>query len=96
MRVAHRREDGGWEFSAPSAVHAPVTPFLLGDASSSVCPSPTTTVFTTFSTPTKDKKSPGELTTRGFVDPDLPEMAPPAYTRNPSAPITPRTSMGDF
>lgn len=94
MRVAHRREDGGWEFSDPLVIRTPVTPF--SEAGSSACPSPTTSVFTTLSTSKKEKKIPGELTTRGYIEPYMLEPAPPAYTRNPSTPVTPRTSMGNF
>jgi len=96
MRVAHRRADGGWEFSDSLTLHPSVTPFNLSDAGSSACPSPTTSVFTTISTTKREKKIPGELTTRGYVDPEILEPAPPAYTRSPSAPFTFRTSMGDF
>ncbi|THH15704.1 hypothetical protein EUX98_g9425 [Antrodiella citrinella] len=66
----------------------------MSDAGSSRCPSPTTSVFTTLSTSKREKKLPGELTTRGFVDPEIPELAPPAYTRSPSTPITPRSPLG--
>ncbi|TCD63867.1 hypothetical protein EIP91_004882 [Steccherinum ochraceum] len=92
MRVAHRRADGGWDFTDTGSIRATVMPFTdMG--SSSTCPSPTTTVFTTVST-SKKEKLPGELTTRGYIEP---EPAPPAYTRTPSTPMTmtPRTSMGD-
>ncbi|KAH8088964.1 hypothetical protein BXZ70DRAFT_955008 [Cristinia sonorae] len=91
MRVANRRADGGWEFSDPFGYQPPITPFTQTAPSS--CASPTGSEFTLVSTTVKkEKKMPGELTTRGFVEPesDVLAPAPPAYTRDPtSPPITP-------
>ncbi|KAI0827615.1 hypothetical protein BC628DRAFT_1338193 [Trametes gibbosa] len=66
MRVAFRRSDGGWEFT-PTA-----TPGQSIDLSRDM---------TTYSrAPTKETKlKPGELTTRGYVEPDIEGNPPPAY-----------------
>jgi len=75
MRIAIRRDDGGWEFSDPSTIGGtPITPFSR--ASMSNCPSPTAS---TYSYAKKDKARPGELTTRGYVETDADGLAPPAY-----------------
>ena len=75
MRVAHRRDDGGWEFSQPLTIQ-PVqfTPELR-----SACTSPTSSIATT-TILRKEKKLPGELTTRGYVELDGEGLPPPAYT----------------
>ncbi|KAL6304962.1 hypothetical protein BKA93DRAFT_825299 [Sparassis latifolia] len=72
MRVAHRRSDGGWEFS--DVEQDPLTPAdftppprLSGSTRSSLSPS------------AKDKLKPGELTTRGFAELDADNNPPPAY-----------------
>ena len=71
MRVAYRRSDGGWSF------HQPTEP------SHSVDLQREATMSTMLSRPmqsTKEKKlRPGELTTRGYVEPDADGIAPPAY-----------------
>lgn len=77
MRVAIRRDDGGWEFSGPSVENTPTTPF--SHASMSNCPSPTASTFTSYSYATKDKSRPGDLTTRGYVELDADGLPPPAY-----------------
>lgn len=66
MRVAYRRSDGGWEFTAEP------TPSQSLDL---------TRDLTMYSrTNTKEKKlRPGELTTRGYVEPDVEGNPPPAY-----------------
>lgn len=76
MRVARRREDGGWEFSEPLNIRpVPFTP----EFGSSTCPSPTSSVATS-TIFRKDKKLLGELTTRGYVELDGEGLPPPAYT----------------
>ncbi|KAI0333225.1 hypothetical protein GY45DRAFT_1432487 [Cubamyces sp. BRFM 1775] len=67
MRVAYRRSDGGWSFHDSTAV-----PNQSLDL---------TRDFTTYSRAnTKEKKlRPGELTTRGYVEPDVEGNPPPAY-----------------
>ncbi|KAI0764299.1 hypothetical protein BD413DRAFT_576745 [Trametes elegans] len=66
MRVAYRRSDGGWEFHH---TYAPGSSLDL------------TRDFATFSRAnTKEQKlRPGELTTRGYVEPDVEGNPPPAY-----------------
>ena len=75
MRVAHRRPDGGWEFTdmTPSALSPSFDPAPLSPALSSR----TTLLF-------KDKIRPGDLTTRGYVEHDMDGMAPPIYTEEDS------------
>ncbi|KAI0359467.1 hypothetical protein OH77DRAFT_1395051 [Trametes cingulata] len=72
MRIAYRRSDGGWEFH--SAAPTPGTSLdLVRDA----------TVYSRGQT--KEKKlRPGELTTRGYVEPDVEGNPPPAYYHEPS------------
>ena len=67
MRVAYRRSDGGWSFHDTTAV-----PNQSLDLARD---------FTTYSRAnTKEKKlTPGELTTRGYVEPDVEGNPPPAY-----------------
>ncbi|OSC98815.1 hypothetical protein PYCCODRAFT_917530 [Trametes coccinea BRFM310] len=72
MRVAYRRSDGGWEFH-----HTEPVPNQSLDL---------TRDFTTYSRAnTKEKKlRPGELTTRGYVEPDVEGNPPPAYNHDGS------------
>ncbi|RPD58085.1 hypothetical protein L226DRAFT_537341 [Lentinus tigrinus ALCF2SS1-7] len=73
MRVAYRRSDGGWEF------HQSAEP------SQSVDLEREPTMTTLYSRPAnaKEKKlRPGELTTRGYVEPDLEGNPPPAYNHH--------------
>lgn len=74
MRVAHRRPDGGWEFTdmEPSSL-SPFDPAPLSPALSS-----RTTLLL------KDKLLPGELTTRGFIERDMDGVPPPLYTEEDS------------
>ncbi|KAI0628423.1 hypothetical protein C8Q77DRAFT_458351 [Trametes polyzona] len=67
MRVAYRRSDGGWEFTTSTQ-----TPSQSLDLARDL---------TTYSrATTKEKKlRPGELTTRGYVEPDVEGNPPPAY-----------------
>ncbi|OJT12168.1 hypothetical protein TRAPUB_11278 [Trametes pubescens] len=66
MRVAYRRSDGGWEFTTEA------TPSQSLDLARDL------TVYSR--TTTKEKKlRPGELTTRGYVEPDVEGNPPPAY-----------------
>lgn len=70
MRVAYRRSDGGWEF------HHTAEPSQSLDLQREP------TVSTLYSRPTNSKEKklrPGELTTRGYVEPDLEGNPPPAY-----------------
>ncbi len=69
MRVAYRRSDGGWEFHQ-------------AESSQSVDLQREPTMSTLYSRPTNTKEKklrPGELTTRGYVEPDLEGNPPPAY-----------------
>ncbi|KAI8978170.1 hypothetical protein BD414DRAFT_422297 [Trametes punicea] len=67
MRVAYRRSDGGWEFH--SAAPVPNQSLDL-----------TRDLTTSSRACTKEKKlRPGELTTRGYVEPDVEGCPPPAY-----------------
>ncbi|EKM53532.1 uncharacterized protein PHACADRAFT_259961 [Phanerochaete carnosa HHB-10118-sp] len=77
MRVAHRRSDGGWEFSEPLTIHPP--PFAH-ELSNSVCSSPTTSIATTTMFSRKEKHFVGELTTRGYIEIDTEGVPPPAYS----------------
>ncbi|KAI0915366.1 hypothetical protein AcV5_003857 [Taiwanofungus camphoratus] len=73
MRVAHRRDDGGWEFSD-----------MTSDTASSFDLAPPRLSLSSRSTfslgSSKDKLKPGELTTRGYVERDVDDTPPPAYT----------------
>jgi len=76
MRVAHRRSDGGWEFSEMtpdnwSTFDLPAPRLSLSSRST-----------LSYVSKEKLKLQPGELTTRGFVehDLDLEENPPPAYS----------------
>lgn len=79
MRIAHRRSDGGWEFSEPLSIQPP--PFAH-DFNGSVCPSPTASIATTtmFSSRKEKQMLPGELTTRGYLEMDGLGLPPPAYS----------------
>lgn len=74
MRIAHRRDDGGWDFVDPNA---PPTPFTAFPSSSRSSLTSTLASYSTFGK--KEKLKPGELTTRGFVEADALGLAPPAY-----------------
>ncbi|KZT04834.1 uncharacterized protein LAESUDRAFT_727693 [Laetiporus sulphureus 93-53] len=79
MRVAHRRSDGGWEFTEIQPDSASMLDFSPSRVSLSA--------HSTFSFPSKDKLKlkPGELTTQGYVerelDVDVEENPPPAYSQ---------------
>ena len=76
MRVARRREDGGWDFSEPLTIKpVPFSPRAEG----SICSSPTSSIATS-TIFRKDKKIPGGLTTRGYIELDGEGLPPPAYT----------------
>ncbi|KAI0753566.1 hypothetical protein C8Q80DRAFT_520414 [Daedaleopsis nitida] len=70
MRVAYRRSDGGWSFHHPEGSQS-VDLERQGT---------TTTMYTRPNGSSKDKiLRPGELTTRGYVEPDPEGNPPPAY-----------------
>ena len=79
MRVAHRRSDGGWEFSdvIPDNMS---TIDLLSTHSHSHSHRASISSRTTLNIPNKDKLRPGELTTRGFIERNSEYSAPPAYS----------------
>ncbi|KAI0782966.1 hypothetical protein C8Q75DRAFT_786084 [Abortiporus biennis] len=89
MRVARRRDDGGWEFSDPLDFSA--TPIVkpYDFTSESPLPSPSSTVFSHSPYAKKEPKIPGQLTTRGYIEIDHEGLPPPAYC--PS-----RTSLGSY
>ncbi|KAH9921371.1 hypothetical protein B0H21DRAFT_895350 [Amylocystis lapponica] len=75
MRVAHRRSDGGWEFSD-----------VIPDNTSTIdliAHRPSLDARSTFSLSHKDKLPPGVLTTRGFLERDADDCPPPAYAHEP-------------
>ncbi|TBU22497.1 hypothetical protein BD311DRAFT_811457 [Dichomitus squalens] len=77
MRVAYRRSDGGWSFHQTTPQPSVD---LQREATTStmfrLCPS---------QGGTKEKKlRPGELTTRGYVEPDVEGNPPPAYYHDES------------
>lgn len=78
MRVAYRRSDGGWSF------HQTTEPTPSVDLQREA------TMSTMYSRPnlnpsTKEQKlRPGELTTRGYIEPDAEGIPPPAYYHDES------------
>ena len=77
MRVAHRRSDGGWSFHASEECGPGGSVDLQRE--------PTTlTMFSTRTTTKEKKMRPGELTTRGYIEPDVEGNPPPAYYDEPS------------
>lgn len=76
MRVAHRRADGGWEFTEmpPSALSPSFPSHTIDPAPLSPALSSRTTLLF------KDKLVPGTLTTRGYIEHDMEGVPPPSYS----------------
>ena len=77
MRVAYRRSDGGWSFHEATP-NPSVDLQRVATTSTMYHPRPS-------QSGTKEKKlRPGELTTRGYVEPDVEGNPPPAYYHDES------------
>ncbi|KAJ3554434.1 hypothetical protein NM688_g3114 [Phlebia brevispora] len=79
MRFARRRDDGGWDFSAPLVVDPFARAPSRNEGSSSRCTSPTSSIGATSYYSNKEKAT-KDMTAHGYFDVDVYDVAPPAYT----------------